>query len=440
MLDILYTIPFLIIILWLFEKSTFIKNLGFSIHSIRFAFVIKVLAGYALFFLYTYHYQDRVNSDTFKYFDDSIHLHKALLNNPLDYFKMLFGIQCDGAHFYELYYNDMNNWHRVYESSLYNDNRLIIRINAFIRMFSFGNYHIHNLVFNLLSFIGLLALAKFFKSYVHSKWKVYVAVFLIPSVIFWSSGILKESILIFAIGLFCYSIHKLLIKVKITTMLVVLFCLCILLVLKFYVLMALFPVVFAWFLQHKALPKWYMAYGTSLLIVSLAALTIGLVNPEYNIINILVTKQNDFVNMSIVMKVNSAFEMAPLTPDFWSIVKAVPEGLINCFTKPWPNELKNPLFLASFFENLLILFALIIAVLFHKSKKDIAIKFVLFCFVFGLFLYAIIGITTPITGALVRYKVPVIPFILIGILYIIDLNKFHFPLKDQFQKLMTKAL
>ena len=33
------------------------------------------------------------------------------------------------------------------------------------------------------------------------------------------------------------------------------------------------------------------------------------------------------------MKVNSAFEMAPLTPDLWSIIKAVPQGLVNCFTK-----------------------------------------------------------------------------------------------------------
>ena len=183
-----------------------------------------------------------------------------------------------------------------------------------------------------------------------------------------------------------------------------------------------------------------MAYGTSILIVTITAVAIGFINPEYNIINILVTKQNDFVNMSIVMKVNSAFEMAPLTPDLWSIIKAVPQGLLNCFTKPWPNELKNPLFLASFFENLLILFALIIAILFHKSKKEIAIKFVLFCFFFGLFLYAIIGITTPITGALVRYKVPVIPFILIGILSIIDLKKLDFPLKTRIQKLIGKTL
>ena len=40
-----------------------------------------------------------------------------------------------------------------------------------------------------------------------------------------------------------------------------------------------------------------------------------------------------------------------------------------------------------------------------------------------MFLFAIIGITTPITGALVRYKVPALPFLVIGILTFIDPKK-----------------
>ena len=86
--------------------------------------------------------------------------------------------------------------------------------------------------------------------------------------------------------------------------------------------------------------------------------------------------------MANVMKVNSAFEMAPLTPDPWAIVKAIPEGLFNCFTKPWPTEIKNPLFVASFLENLLILVLVGGALAWykkpnkysHKAQSEVRVK------------------------------------------------------------------
>ena len=140
------------------------------------------------------------------------------------------------------------------------------------------------------------------------------------------------------------------------------------LVLKFYVLMALMPVVVAWLLNksklrmsHLLMPHLYLAFHLLHLL--------GILIPEYNVISILVTKQNDFVNMANVMKVNSAFEMAPLTPDLWAIVKAIPEGLFNCFTKPWPTEIKNPLFVASFLENLLILVFVGGAIAWYKKNQ-----------------------------------------------------------------------
>jgi len=437
MIDILFTIPFLFITLWLLGKIKFIKNSGFTVKSMQLAFLIKILSGYALFYIYAYHYNNRIESDTFKYFDDSHHMFKAFFSNPLDYFKMLFGIGCEGKYFDEMYFNEMNNWYRVYESSLYNDNRLIIRLNAFMRIFSFGNYHIHNLLFNFLSFIGLVALARFFMYHIKNRWKVYIAVFLIPSVVFWSSGVLKESILVFAIGLFCYHLNR---KMNLRVALVLMSTLCILLILKFYVLIALMPVVIAWILNKKLVPKVFYAYAISILCVIATAFMVGFILPQYNVITILVTKQNDFVNMANVMNVNSAFEMAPLTPDIWSIIKAIPQGLINCFSKPWPNEIKSPLFVASFLENIFVFVSIICAAFYYKKTNSNSIKFILFCFSFAIFLFAIIGITTPITGALVRYKVPVLPFLLIAIFALIDGKKMRFPGKDRIHQIISKAL
>ncbi len=52
-------------------------------------FVLKIIAGLALWFIYSYHYTLRNTSDAFKYFDDALVLHKTLATNPTHYWHML---------------------------------------------------------------------------------------------------------------------------------------------------------------------------------------------------------------------------------------------------------------------------------------------------------------------------------------------------------------
>ena len=208
-LNILLPLTYLAFFLWLIGKLNYFKTSGFSSISLQFAFLIKAFCGLVIYLIYTYYYPVRMEADTFKYFDDSKYLYNALWEHPLDYFKMLFGINCENDYFLKQYYSDMYNWYRSYDNGLLNDNRLVIRLNAFIRLFSFGNYHVHSLFFNFLTFIGSYSLARLFLVFSESKWKTYLVVFLIPSFVFWSAGILKESILIFALGSFTWNVYKL---------------------------------------------------------------------------------------------------------------------------------------------------------------------------------------------------------------------------------------
>jgi hypothetical protein len=256
MLNILLTIPYLLFLLFIIGRVSFIKNSGFKIQSLQFAFLIKVACGLAVYLIYAFYYGNRIESDTFKYFDDSYYLYEALYHKPMDFFKMLFGINCEGAYFDSNYYDKMNNWYRVYENTLYNDNRLIIRVNALLRIFSFGNYHVHSVILNFISFIGSVGLAQFFLHFVQSKWKVYLAVFMVPSVIFWSSGILKESLLLFAMGMFCYFIFKMATTKKWTYLFFLILPFCLLILLKFYVFVAFFPAMLGWYFSETTKLKW----------------------------------------------------------------------------------------------------------------------------------------------------------------------------------------
>ena len=161
-------------------KHNFFKNSPFSSRSLQLAFAIRIFSSLVVYFLYSYYYPVRAEADTFKYFDDSYHMSKAFWSHPNDFFQMLIGIDCNTAYFHDNYFNDMSNWVRSYDNGLLNDNRLVIRFNAFLRIFSFGNYHIHTLIFNFIAFIGSVSMGNVFYAVSKSKLKSYLAVFINP--------------------------------------------------------------------------------------------------------------------------------------------------------------------------------------------------------------------------------------------------------------------
>ena len=421
-----YLFPMLLFfgIISMVSKQRFFQNSPFSTRSLQFAFFLRMLSSLLVYYLYSEHYTIRAEADTFKYFDDSYHMSKALWDHPRDFFQMLFGIDCNTAYFHDNYFNDMSNWVRSYDNGLLNDNRLVIRFNAFLRIFSFGNYHVHTLVLNFIAFIGSVSLGNVFYKVSKSKLKSYLAVFLIPSVVFWSSGIFKESILLFALGVFLFHFYQAS-KGKWSKKrgLILLATLCILIVMKLYVFVAFLPACVCYFMsKNKDKPYWTYSiiYGIFLLMgLGLAALF-----PQYSFIDLIVDKQRDFINLSQFYEVNSAFAMDYLEPTLWSLIKASPEAILNVFTKPWLGEVNSLLFIPPLFENLLLLFLLLICFSWRKKLSPNQARFVFLCLSFTMLVYLIIGLTTPITGALVRYKIPVTPFLLFSLLLILNTHKF----------------
>ena len=401
----------------------YFKTSQFSPQALQVAFLLKVFCGVVIFLLYTYYYPIRKDADTFKYFDDSKYLYDALWTNPGDFFQMLFGINCEDEYFKSNYYSNMYNWYRAYDNGLLNDNRLVIRVNAVFRIVSFGNYHVHSLLLNFLAFVGSFSLARLFLEYSRSKWKTYLAVFLIPSVVFWSSGILKEAVLLFGLGLFGWNFHKLMFdrwNWKRIPFLV--FLLGILLVMKLYVFVAFVPAVVAWWIS-KNTKRTILVHFSMIILGIIFGYALAWMIPELNFLKIIADKQKDFINLSKAFNVNSAIEMSYLEPNFWSFIKATPNALLNSITKPWPSEVKGILFIPPLLENLFIIGIVILSWFYGKRIGSREWKFVIFCLTFSFILFLIIGLTTPIIGAIVRYKIPAIPFLMIAALMFFDSQK-----------------
>ena len=417
---VLFPISLLLFILLGIRKSSYFKNAPFSSKSLQWAFVFKVISGLILISIYTFYYQDRSSADVFKYFDDGKILYQSTQAHPIDFVKIMIGQ--DTPELSKNHLSKMSYWYRSFDHGLRNDNRIVIKFNALFCWITGGNYLVHALIFCLLSFIGLFELGKLFYSISGSKIISYFAAFLVPSTLFWTSGILKEALLIFAIGVFCSSMFHLLQKFKISYFFCFLFSLYLLLSIKIYVLFALLPAAILWFTLTKTKDlKWRVI---SFFIFPLLVYVLPyFFFPQFNFLSLLIGKQHDFINLANTFHAGSTIKMEALDSNIWSLIAAIPKSLFQTISMPWPTQIKGVIYLMPFFENLLIFSMLTMLIFLRKKLNSMQIHFLWFGVLFTIILFSIIGLTTPVIGAIVRYKVPAMPFLFFILLSAIDFSK-----------------
>lgn len=297
LLEISLSIAWAAVFLYLISRLPFFKIESIPVKWFQGVFVLKVLFGVVLWAIYTFYYTDRSTADIYKYFDDSKHIFDALKTKPVDYFKMLFGFQNDSEYF-NRYYHQMSNWFREYDSNLYNDSHTIIRFNAAVRLLSFGYYNVHSVFMCFVSLLGLTAIYKTFAPLLKSKSTLlFIAVFLLPSVLFWGSGVLKEGILFFGLGFLIYFFHQMLRRDGsfLMSLMWVMFSAAIIAFTKFYILGAIIPGLVAnlW-LYLTSDKKPVLKYSITIVIFVVLGLGAHYLLPIPNPLEFLAAKQKDF--------------------------------------------------------------------------------------------------------------------------------------------------
>lgn len=384
-------------------------------------FLIKVIVGFVLYLVYTKFYTVRGEADIFKYFDDSAVVFNSLKNKPIDFLRLIFTSSPNNEYFYDNYYVKMNHWANIHNSIFYGDSIFMIKVNAFLRLFTFGSFHIQSLFFNFLSFIGLIGIYRSFKQFFAIKSRyLIIAIVGLPSVLFWSSSVLKESLLLLFIGGICFQFLKIWQnKIDIKRVFIIVFLLFLLTLLKFYIVFALIIPALAFIINmHYKVNRPTITY----LVITFVFLILFF---NSSLLPILVLKQHDFLTLVSNTNAGSFYEIPRLESNFVSIVKAIPQGILNTFIRPLPKQGMSLMAYPAVIENLIIIIGLLFtipSILKPKywERKTNSILFILF---FTMLLFAVIGITTPVAGALVRYKVAALPFLSIFIFYFIEKRK-----------------
>lgn len=407
---------------WGVYRWNFFNLQGISRRFLVIAFIVKILAGITLTFIYTAYYPNRNEADTFRYFDDSYHLHKAASENPQAYFKMLLGSDDDAD--LMPYLDGMNNWFPAERTTFYNDNRTVIRINAVLRWVSFGSYYFHLLVFSFLAFYGLTFIYKAFHRYFPGKkFLLGLILFFMPSLVFWSSAILKEGPLLFVLGITLNILNKIFTKRSYWQhYLLLAFCILFLFHLKFYVGLLLIPATtgYLWILHPKGpgpVLKSILNFGGYFVI----AVLFDLFNKNWSLFTVLKWKRSDFLGLAGVMDAKSLIYTGNLQDNWLSFLIHVPLGFFNTLVRPFLWEVYSIVLLPNALENILILLCIALAILWGKKRNFNQIGY--FFIIYAIGLMTIIGMVTPIMGSLVRYKIPAMPFLLMFFLLFLDKEK-----------------
>lgn len=440
-LEILLLLAYTSFFIFLICKLRFFEMEGVSKRTLSFVFILKIMFGLLLWLIYTFYYPNRATADIYKYFDDSSIMFNALKQHPVHYIKMLLGIGNNAPEF-DRYYEQMHYWTRKNTAGTYNDGHTVIRFNAFVHLFSLGYYTVHTVFICFISLIGFTAIYKTFTPLVEDKKReLFFVVFLLPSVLFWGSGVLKEGILFFTLGLLIYFFQR---PFSLKTTCICLAAGALMALSKFYVWLAILPgLLFLLIIRLTGRNHILFKFISVLVLV----IVIGTNTERFSIQSPLVTlsqKQMEFnslaegkntdANSRQIPPAGSRINIPTLQPTFASFIKNAPMALFNVFFRPLPWEIKGPMMALAGLENILILFIIVITITFRLPLSQIKWEYILFCFSFVIIQFLIIGETTPVLGAIARYKVPALPFLLIAFLLILDKAKLivRFPVLKKF--------
>jgi hypothetical protein len=264
-----------------------------------------------------------------------------------------------------------------------------------------------------------VALARLFNHiFPNRKWIIIAGVFLLPSTLFWCSGVHKDGLILSATGITIYVFKKFLEK-RFLAKYIAAFLLSLLLVfsLRNYVLFAIAPALICWMLSVKFPAKKLTIFPAVYFCGLCLFFLVPLIIPSLDFPYFITQKQQEFLQLQGGSKVN----IEPLQPSFMSFVSFLPNALDMAFLRPHFNEIKNFSYIPAAIE-IVMLILLLMYCIFKADLKQLepAVMFFLF---FSISIMLLAGYTIPFTSAIVRYRSFAWPFMITPLLCLSQNNR-----------------
>lgn len=384
---------------------------------------VRFFGAIALGVVYQFYYG---GGDTFNYFTHgSEWILKAFYENPIDGFRLL--TKSGTNHIPDLYQYSQHIWYYRDPASYF-----IIRMAAIFDLFTFHTYCATALFFAAFNFSGMWALYSVIqRKYAHqTKWLAFAILFF-PSIVFWGSGLLKDSVTLGALGWLTWGFLRWFeFKVRdLKTILIFIASFWILYVVKVYILICFLPMIAVWlFLRNlgkvkSVVLKILIAPALVTIFFLVGYFSINQIlgeNEKYSLDNIAerarITAYDIRYGWGARLGGDGGYDLGELDGTWQSMIALIPSAINVSLFRPYLWEVKNPLMLLSALEAALILFYFLRLLSTSGWRDKFADPFMVFCLLFALTFSFAVGVSTYNFGTLMRYKIPMLPFLMIFVL------------------------
>jgi hypothetical protein len=392
------------------------------------ALTLKIIGALAVGFVYQFYYS---GGDTFNFHTyGSRHIWDAVFEDPEKGLRLLFTDGTgNGLYKYTsriIFFSDPSSY-------------AIIRLAAFLDLITFSSYSGTAVLFAVFGFSGLWMLyLTFYKLYPLLHRQESIAILFVPSVIFWGSGLLKDTITLSLVGMATYATFSIFMEKRFKFGLAFLLFVSLygLYSIKIYILLTFLPSAIAWiFFVHfgglrSQIAKLMLFPFTVIATVALAYFALQKAsedNPKYALDKISKTAQITSYDIRFWSgrAAGSGYTLGDLDGSWQSMVKLLPQAINVSLFRPYLWEVRNPLMLLSSLESLAFFFLTLFTV--YKTRlyflRALSDPTILFCFIFSLTFAFAVGVSTFNFGTLMRYKIPLVPFYLLALILTINYAK-----------------
>lgn len=392
------------------------------------AVIAKIIGALAVGFIYQFYYG---GGDTFNFFTHgSKHIWEAFLDEPSKGFSLIFA---KGTHAPETFRYSSQIWFFKDPSSY-----IVIRFSAILGLLTFHTYSSNAILFAMIAFSGQWAMFKaFVRLQPHLSKPFAIAILFIPSVVFWGSGLLKDTLTLAALCWASYAFVMLFFFRKniVLSSIILVLSLWLMAGIKVYILLSFLPALIFWlFLSfikkiESVVLRWMLApfiLAVGLGFGYLAIDSVGSINSKYSLEKIGETAAVTAYDIRFWTgkDAGSGYYLGELDGSIGSMLKIAPAAVNVSLFRPYLWEVKNPIMALSALESLIFLILTLSIVLSPSFYRNINYIFsdpmILFCLTFSIIFAFAVGSSTFNFGSLVRYKIPLMPFFTIALLIIRD--------------------
>ncbi len=397
---------YLILFLAIIVQSKFFSIRFFSKKWVVGLFFVKILLGCAFYGIYEFYYVG--NYDSKSTFSSSVEFYQLSKKNPRMFANLMLG-KNDAA---TLAAGQQLNhaWQREYEQNIINENRTVLRVNALLNFISFHYYPVHILMMCFFAFCGSFFLYHFFNP--QTKTENYIAIgalFLLPTALFWTSGILKEPLFFLAMSGFLFFLQRSLQKYKMIDMILALLFAVMVLYTRVYFAIVMMLLAIVYVICHFWQGKEWKKYGFVMIVGLWIVVTLNLfyAGSSFDVIGMLTNKNHNFIAVETQLFDGLDMQVPHLDGTISSFFINAPRAFYNAVMAPKP--VSSWLEGYVFAENLFLALSLLTTILFLCMKKVKMDNKMIFLFCFCMVVMLLIGYTTPNAGAICRYKSVILP-------------------------------